>query len=352
LSWKRFERLVAAIHHALPEGNEVRWNDSIGGRQFDVTIRFKSGIYDYLCVIECKDYSRRVPVEKVDAFVTKAQNAKAHRAVMVSANGYQSGCVDVAKKHDIKLLTLSEVLNCNYDHFIKELIPALNVFSVKLVEASSGAEHELDESGGRLSYLMSHIKFIGSEGVSTPDDIIADWQVSNPAIDFKKDNHVEINFKNGTIADIPYETEIEVSALRFQCCLVEAMIPNQPILDNHVMAALHTNVELHDEDGVLIHATELSNIPLGYDMKVEPGKFYVIPSLDYYYFCESIEGDWISWVLVESYQHGQLVRARGKQEIKYSEHYVEVTDTKILSRLLLLLDDYNAQKGEVGTDTH
>jgi len=47
---------------------QVKWNDSINGRQFDVTLRFRKGLYDYLTVIECKDYSSSVPVGEVEAF--------------------------------------------------------------------------------------------------------------------------------------------------------------------------------------------------------------------------------------------------------------------------------------------
>lgn len=53
--WRRFERVVAAIHHLETEGAQVAWDDFINGRQFDVTIRFEHGLYKYLSVIECKD---------------------------------------------------------------------------------------------------------------------------------------------------------------------------------------------------------------------------------------------------------------------------------------------------------
>jgi hypothetical protein len=35
----------------------------------------KRGLYEYLIVVECKDYATPVPVEKVEAFVTKAAGA-------------------------------------------------------------------------------------------------------------------------------------------------------------------------------------------------------------------------------------------------------------------------------------
>jgi Restriction endonuclease len=106
--WKHFERLVAANHKAADQGAEVRWDEKIDGRQFDVTVRFKRGLYDYLTVVECRDYATPVPVSDVEAFVTKAKDARANCAVMASPNGFQSGAQDVAARHDMKLIQVTE----------------------------------------------------------------------------------------------------------------------------------------------------------------------------------------------------------------------------------------------------
>ena len=65
--WEHFERLVAAIHQIAQQGADIRWNAKIEGRQFDVIICFEQGLYQYLTVVECKDYATPVPVEKVEA---------------------------------------------------------------------------------------------------------------------------------------------------------------------------------------------------------------------------------------------------------------------------------------------
>ena len=49
-----------------------------------------------------------MPVEKVEAFVTKSRAAKANKAVIVSTEGFQSGAAKVAKEHGISLLTVEE----------------------------------------------------------------------------------------------------------------------------------------------------------------------------------------------------------------------------------------------------
>ena len=107
--WQKFERVVAAIHVAEEKGATVTWNEDIEGRQFDVVIRFKFQFYEYLVLIECKDWTRPIKVEKVDAFVTKSKAAKANKAIMVSASGFQEGARKVARENGIELYKLSEL---------------------------------------------------------------------------------------------------------------------------------------------------------------------------------------------------------------------------------------------------
>jgi hypothetical protein len=78
------------------EGAEVKFNDYIVGksgrkRQVDVSIRFKHKYYDYLAVIECKDYGIKVPIEKAEAFCTKVKDVGANKGIMVSAKGSSTG---------------------------------------------------------------------------------------------------------------------------------------------------------------------------------------------------------------------------------------------------------------------
>ena len=170
MNWKKFERLVAAIHHSESKGAEVKWNENIKGRQFDVTLRFKFGLHCYLTVIECKNYSRKVTVEKIDAFATKYKDVNANKAIMISSNGYQSGCFTVALKHGIRLLTLSENTESDMNKIINNFIPALNIYDVKLVTSNGGKEYLFEDIGGRLSYLMKKTRLNINEMEVTPKD--------------------------------------------------------------------------------------------------------------------------------------------------------------------------------------
>lgn len=341
---KRLERLVAAMHHAESTGAIVTWSDDIAGRQFDVTIRFKFGLHSYLTVIECKDYSSKVSVEKVDAFVTKARDANANKAVFISSQGFQSGCFPVAERHGIQLLILSETTDTSIPELVERFTPGLNIYDVGFRTSQSGDLIEFEDWGGRLAYLMNHSKLVSPEGERTPNQLVYEWQMTQPPINFDKETHVELPLSPGSRLCEPHGQAVPVAAMLFTCSLVELAVPKQPMPDNHVLQGIRARVELRDASGKVHHSARLGDLPLGYDSPVQPGQFYELPSMFNRYYCEKIEGDLVTWTLVESYQHGHLFQATFTQKIKYSSHYVQVTDRKILERLNEMLARLKAKK--------
>jgi predicted helicase len=151
--WKNFERLVAAVHRAADEGADVRWNDSIQGRQFDVTIRFRKGLYDYLTVVECKSYDRPVSVEKVDAFVTKATDVHANCAVIASTSGFQSGAQEVAQRHNVTLIEVTESSDIDFSVFGARVVGVTKTLHIQSVELlyTDGERKKLPEESHKLT---------------------------------------------------------------------------------------------------------------------------------------------------------------------------------------------------------
>ncbi len=344
LPGKRLERLVAAMHHAESTGALVTWNDEINGRQFDVTVRFKFGLHSYLTVIECKDYSSKVSVDKVDAFVTKARDVNANKAVLISSRGFQSGCFPVAERHGIQLLVLSETTDTSIPELVERFTPGLNIYDVCFRKPCSGGTIKFEDWGGRLSYLMNHSKLVSSERERTPNQFVYEWQLTQPSINLDKETRVELPLQSGSQLCEPYGQAVPVTAMLFTCSFMELAIPTQPMPDNHVLQGVRTRVELRDVSGKVHHSARLGDLPLGYDSPVQSGQFYELPSMFNRYYCEKIEGDLVTWTLVESYQHGHLIQAKFTQKIKYSSHYVQVTDSKILERLKEMLARLKAQR--------
>lgn len=339
--WKQFERLVAAIHHAEMQGGEVCWNEKINNRQFDVVIRFKYGMHDYLTVIECKKLKGKVSVDKIESFATKAKDINANKSIFVTSNGYQKGCIDVARRHGIILLTLNEKVDVTVKQLSCELTPAVNIYDVYLI-IDNNLRYELDDfPSGRLQYLMRNIKIKSNNFKATLDSVIMDWQSTKYCSFLKEENKSSISFNPGTCIEIPYDGLHAIFSMNFKYKMIDVAISDEPFLDNHIIESLSTKYELIDESGNVKCATNLSRLSLGHQDDVQKGYFYFLPSISCHYYCYGIDEVYVYFTLVESYQHGQLVRARLKIYKKDSSRYIKVTDSKTIFRLQLLLDDYN-----------
>jgi hypothetical protein len=344
-AWKKFERLVAAIHHAETQGATVQRNDIINGREFDVTLRFKMGLHEYLTVIECKDFTGKVPVEKIDAFVTKARDVNADKAIFVSSSGYQSGCLSVAARHGVRLLTLDEKVDVDIEQLAAQIVPALNIFNVRFL-LQNGHEYVLEDEGGRLAYLMNNINLHSSGRKITPNAFLNAWRPDYTQLQTETEYEQVLAFPLGAVAKIPFEGDLTPEKIKFSYKLTKAFIPKAPTLDTHLLENFGTSYELRDEHGTLVQTIASTDIhrSMGFDTKLEAGKFYCIPSLYNYYYCEKIDDTLARLILVESYQFGMLFQATIQQETKYSGYYVEVTDKKRLERLEKMLEGYRSTK--------
>jgi hypothetical protein len=81
-------------------------------------------------------------------------------------------------------------------------------------------------------------------------------------------------------------------------------------------------------------------IAMGFDTKLQSGKYYYNPTLQFSYYCESARKGKARLVLVESHQGGNLVQARLVISTQLSSQYVEVTAPSELTRLSELFERF------------
>lgn len=342
--WKTFERIVTAIHHAADQGGQITWNDSINGRQFDVTIRFKTSFYNFLTVIECKDYKNNVPVEKVEAFITKASDVNANKAILVTSSSFQTGCFPVAERHNIELYTLKEINELPKEKIGGRLIPAFNIFDIKLM-IDENEKYIFPEYGGKLQYLIMQTKIAANKRDIVLDSYLSQWIKARKGEVINGKNEFEIKFDELIPACIPQEAApILFNSINFKCKLVEIHPISKPTLDPYLLQKINVNFLYKNERTGETHRIDYKDLPLGFDTKFEEGKFYFNPKLEFFYYCESIENDSAIIYLVESYQHGQLLQVVYKQATKYSKHYIEVTNDDEIKRLTKLLQRMKSKK--------
>ena len=329
--WKKFERLVAAIHEADAHGAKVTWSESIKGRQFDVVLRFSVGSYSYLTVIECRDEQRPVSVDQVEAFVTKSRDVAADKAVMVSSSSYQEGAFTVAERHHIELFGLSFVDQIPPDLLYQELFPCLQIYQMKLRRVDTGSWLALPNDRNLPPYLAMHLTIrTGSQVQKLHEIVDANYaQILNKATG--ESQEFLIPLPKGAIAFVPHlREEYEVSALSFLFRITSFQVLKQPGLDPFLLSGIY---EYRDLRTGTVRQIPKFRVRVAHSTVLQPGRFYFNPNMEFSYYCQKIEGDTATMLLVESYQHGMLVQAAYTQSVKYQDQYVEITDEEEIARL-------------------
>lgn len=355
--WESFERVVAAIHLAETKGAQVTWNEIIEGRQFDVTIRFKVGFYEYLTLIECRDYNKPVQVEKVEAFVTKARHHKANKAIMVSAHGFQSGAKEVARRENIELYSLRQIERLP-DDVLTDIFLSFVVVQPFAFRHNGEPAFVFARDPNTLSYQLENIRFTGYANLKLGDLIIPFTQLVHPTPlpgvpDIEKEG---FSWKRATAARVKGSWrmmentrlilpggggEISVSEFLFIYWAETVRLRNTGGVDPSVLTSFGKQYEYRNElndDVVMIDPMDL---PLGINTVFEKGRFYTQPQLkDFLYYCEEVWEDMVTLLLLRSYQHGRLVRMEMREPVGTSNHYVEVTDEEEIGHAGELLDSF------------
>jgi hypothetical protein len=334
--WKKFERLVAALHYTLsPSGATIEWGERIDGREFDVTIRFTQPPYRYLTTIECKDYI--VPVGNVEAFVIKARGVKANKAVIVSSVGFQAGAIKVAAEHGIDLYILEE--SANWPDSLKVISekPALALSDLALLREGE-VVHRFPNGSGPLNYFVHHVMVHESGERHTLNAVVmrerSKWEVDTSAAAQER----LVLFETAS-AEIPFLDPLSITAISFKVQITSALALDTGGLDPAVLPPLFNFRNAITREQQQISATDLW---IGFDTEIGADSFYYNPFLGFVYYCVGVTEGVAEYVLVESYQHGSLFQAALTQDIKYGKYFLAVTDESEIRRLHRMLDTFKS----------
>lgn len=118
---KDYEVFVAQLQQALLNAEQITHQKNITvevnkiivdncgiNRQFDIYWEYELGGIIYKTVIECKDYSSKISVDKIDALIGKTKDIPDIKPVFATKVGYQSGAKIKADQNKINLLIVRE----------------------------------------------------------------------------------------------------------------------------------------------------------------------------------------------------------------------------------------------------
>jgi hypothetical protein len=341
--WRKFEQLVAALQRTDAPSAQVDWNAQLGGRQFDVVLRFALGSHSYLTVFECKDQDRPVQVGDIDAFVTKARDAGASKAVMVSSSGFQAGAFEVARRHHVELFTLNYIEQVP-DHLLSaDLIPTVRIVDMKLRVANSDVWEQLPEDRGLPAYLEAHMTLETQEDKENLLEFIDGLLVHSGLQPRPEEQTFSAQLSPPRLAYFPHQRYSKlVDQVQFGYLYDSLRALKQKGIDPTLLTGSY---EYRDLLSGKVTSFPRFAVLLEHDTTFVTGRFYFHPSLEYSYYCQSIDGAQARLLLVESYQHGVLVQAVLRTPVSVQRYYVEVTDSVEVSRLRRVADNMFRHQG-------
>lgn len=350
------ERLVAGIQSATSENADVRWNETVNGRQFDVVVRFQMGTLRYLVLIEVKNRKRPASASDLEAFVVKAGDQRANKAVFVTAASFQSGAVTVAENHGIDLFTLT------FDDEVT--IPsAASLLTRRIPEAPADMKPEFSIADPELMACVTDFVITYADGTmgTVPNEPlqmtyymrrtkVGDGRTLQEIVEAQQDfDLVEGHqiqrrqaFQPATPVTPPdpyffKDGLATLMAWNIACEMGRRILGNIKIDPNLFAGRVnYTNVLT----GEVLKFT-FDQLPLG-DRDLKPGRYYFIYHPLIYYRCEAVVGDTVHWMVVESFQSGDLMRGRFTQDIAWASSFIPVTDKAIIARLERRFADYAA----------
>lgn len=111
------------IKNITIEKNKIITDRNGRNRQFDIFWEYTILGHKYTTAVECKNYTSRISISNVEAFVTKINSLNISKGIMVSPYGFQAGAESVAKEHGISLVCIRRPK----DHDWKGRIKAINL---------------------------------------------------------------------------------------------------------------------------------------------------------------------------------------------------------------------------------
>jgi len=154
----QLEKTIRLIEETFKDSDNTRIfsnyripNESGNNREIDVFIVSKINDFEINIAIECKDYKKKVSVEKIEAFQSKCDRIKQiNKKIFISTNGFQSDAINSAKYYGIELFTAEE-LNASA---LKKILP-IKQLKPQILPQISNVVLTLDADEEKLSKIQT-----------------------------------------------------------------------------------------------------------------------------------------------------------------------------------------------------
>jgi len=139
------KQLCSDFKNAKVRKNVIIRGKSGTDRQIDVLIEASQKSFDIKIIVEAKNYSDKIGIEKVEALKTKLTDVGGNLGVIVCPLGFTEGAINAASLHDIQLFQVFDHKLGNTTQFIplRYVVPYMQGYSVSIKSGALGNQFEL-----------------------------------------------------------------------------------------------------------------------------------------------------------------------------------------------------------------
>lgn len=158
----------------------------------DLSYKFNIGTVEYLTIIECKNWKTTVTRDIILALKEKGNELNAHKTILVTTKGFQSGAIKYAKEKGIglmKMTTKGEVET--FSNYIGT--DFTNLFNNLRVETDISEEEEISDNIGVIFPNSSVRYYLERKFGKTFLDILSEFQKNVDSTETSRFDNKAIN---------------------------------------------------------------------------------------------------------------------------------------------------------------
>lgn len=155
-AWKDYQEATAAFYRelGLSAETDVSIDGVRGEHSVDVAVRGHRAGVEFLWIVECKFWDRRVPKATVATLSAIMLDVGADRGIILSRRGFQSGAPAMAQKNNMTLTSLEQLKEDTKGEYI---------------------ERQCDRICQRCDSILTALHSSQLEKLRNPDDNPLDW---------------------------------------------------------------------------------------------------------------------------------------------------------------------------------
>jgi hypothetical protein len=197
--------------------------------------------------------------------------------------------------------------------------------------------HRFPTLASALRYFTTHTIVVSPQQTQTLDEAILSRRDHWEPTVTENITTVRIPLPTRSRVEVPYVHPIHATEISFAAQLAEGVQLDTGGLDPSMIPALFSFKNILTGEDRTIGEMDLW---LGIDTDIKPGRFYHDPLHSMNSYCVDRIGNDLTYVIVESYQHGKLFQAEVKQTLTGRLRVVEIKDENEIRRLQRMYEDY------------